>query len=393
MMKSQKVVLLIQASPLECSGTPAIALRPLNGKPIIYWVIEKLKQITSPSQIVAAVPDIPESKAFSNIAQETSVRIYLGSFENVLERLIGAIELADGEIFAKEQYFIDIDLLKKMIAFLIVNKLDHVQAPDGFDVHLSRHIDPEFDNYFGTKSIKNLDHDTRAQSEGRWFNGLNYGDDTTHLITMRKAFEHADLLMIGAGPMLTDITLDVFRGYLPYNALLCVLAKFFSVPVMLYGVEVVPFATEEGAKYAKFVCDNSDAICVREGRSKEILTSIGIPSNRIEVLPDPAMALSLTGDISRGKQLLRKYNVNTEQPLVGVVARHVYWMWDENDTNNYVKMMAKLCDWIIEKFDAHIVFFPHCTYGVDRILEDDREMERVIQSKMQSGDSTSLIEK
>jgi polysaccharide pyruvyl transferase WcaK-like protein len=260
-------------------------------------------------------------------------------------------------------------------------------------IHLSRHIDPEFDDYFGIKSIKNLDHDTKALSEGRWFNGLNYGDDTTHLINMRKAFENADLLMIGAGPMLSDITLDVFRGYLPYNALLCVLAKVFSVPVMLYGVEIIPLATEEGAKLVKFICDNSDAICVREGRSKEILTNIGVPPNRVEVFPDPSMSLSLRGDVARGKQLLQKYNVNTQKPLVGVVARHLYWIWDENDTNNYINMIAKLCDWIIEKFDVHVVFFPHCTYGVDNILEDDRETERVIQSKMQNKDSASLVEK
>lgn len=138
-MISEKVVFVVQASPMEWSGAPAIALRSLYGKPIIYGVIEKLKSAISNRQIVVAAPDIPESKVFSDIAQETGVHIYLGSIENVLQRLIGAIESVQGKVFAKiigQQYFIDIDLLKKMVEFLVANNLDYVQAPDGFDVHL-----------------------------------------------------------------------------------------------------------------------------------------------------------------------------------------------------------------------------------------------------------------
>ena len=139
MTKSQSVVFVIQASPIEWSGTPSIALRLVDGKTVINWVIEKLKQTISPSQIVVAVPNMPESAIFSSIAQEASVGIFWGSYENVLDRLIGAVTMANGEIFAKiigQQYFIDIELLAQMIDFLITNELDYVQAPDGFDVHL-----------------------------------------------------------------------------------------------------------------------------------------------------------------------------------------------------------------------------------------------------------------
>jgi len=138
-MIPQKVILLIQASPLEWSGALAIATRLLNGKPIVYWVVEKLKKIASPSQIVLTVPDIPASEVFSHIAQETGVRVYFGSRDDVLARLIGAMELVGGEVLAKvigQQYFIDCDLLESMVAWLMTNELDYVHAPDGFDVHL-----------------------------------------------------------------------------------------------------------------------------------------------------------------------------------------------------------------------------------------------------------------
>ena len=201
MVKWQKIVLLIQASPLEWTGAPAIALRPLDGKPIIYWVIEKLKQVASPSQIVVAVPNIPESKEFTNIAQKTGVRIYLGSFENVLERLIGAIESIDGEIFAKiigQQYFIDIDLLKKMVNFIIVNKLDYVHALDGFDVHLwgeiatldaLKRVEKEISNLTGKEKkiwqVRPLSYIRTHDFKTAVYEQVPYYSDST-LIEMRK---------------------------------------------------------------------------------------------------------------------------------------------------------------------------------------------------------------
>lgn len=139
MVKLKKAVFVIQASPLEWTGALAIALRLLDGKPIVYWVIEKLKQIASPSQIVLAVPDISASEVFSDIARETGVHAYWGLQNDVLARLIGAVELCGGDIFAKvigQQYFIDCDLLKSMITWFMNNNLDYGQAPDGFDVHL-----------------------------------------------------------------------------------------------------------------------------------------------------------------------------------------------------------------------------------------------------------------
>lgn len=261
-------------------------------------------------------------------------------------------------------------------------------------VHLSRHIDPEFDDYFGIKSIKNLDHDTRAQSEGRWFNGLNYGDDTSHLIVIREAFESADLLVIGCGPMLSDITLGEFRGYLPYEAMLCTWAKLFSVPVMLYGVEVVPLVTKRGEDLVKFICDNSEVITVREDISKAELLRIGVPEERIMVLPDPAMALRNTGDRERGQALLGRMGIHLdERPIIGIVARHVYWIWDEARFEEYTTMFAALCDWMKNELNARILFIPHCFYSVDNILEDDREVAERIVAKMRNSSAVSQIHK
>lgn len=261
-------------------------------------------------------------------------------------------------------------------------------------IHLSRHIDSDFDDYFGIKSIKNLDHDTRAQSEGRWYNGLNYGDDTSHLIAIRKAFESADLLVIGCGPMLSDITLGEFRGYLPYQAMLCTWAKLFSVPIMIYGVEVVPLVTKRGEDLVKFICDNSEVITVRESISKAELVRVGVPGERVIVLPDPAMALRNTGDRKRGKAFLEAQGIHLdERPIVGIIARHVYWIWDEAKFERYTTMFARLCDWMSTELNARILFIPHCFYGVDNILADDRKVTKHVVAKLRNPNAASQIQK
>ena len=41
---------------------------------------------------------------------------------------------------------------------------------------LARHVDKKYDGFSGFKAIKNLDHESKRESEGRFFLGLNAGD-------------------------------------------------------------------------------------------------------------------------------------------------------------------------------------------------------------------------
>ena len=159
------VSIIIQASPIEFSGASAFALNVVNKKPLVYWVIEKLKQITSVDNIVLAVPDIPESHLFTAIAEETGVRVYFGSENNVLDRLIKAAELVGGKVFVKaigQQYFLDIELLKCMLEYFEKGKFDYVQNPDGFDVNLSAEIATlevlkKLESLFDSREVGNAD--------------------------------------------------------------------------------------------------------------------------------------------------------------------------------------------------------------------------------------------
>ena len=82
-----------------------------------------------------------------------------------------------------------------------LKKLD----PSSEIVVLSRHPDAEFDETYNVRSILNLDHKSKAESIGRWFNGLNPGDDTGHLKKIWEELASSDLLVIGNGRLFVDI--------------------------------------------------------------------------------------------------------------------------------------------------------------------------------------------
>ncbi len=260
------------------------------------------------------------------------------------------------------------------------------KLPDVRITHLSRHPDKEFDALYNVTSIKNLDHETRAASEGRWFNGLNPGDITTHLGEIRKELESCNLVVFGSGRLFVDISLDLFRGPLPYFALLTTLAKFFQKPIMVFGMTIVPCETEIGGKLTKFIVSNADAITVREEQSKIELKKLGIPAERVTVLYDPALGLEYRDRKQEGMSILKKEGIQLSMDnLVAFSVRSLHTVLlgrVHEDESRFFKDLAQLCDNVIDTLDVDILFVAQQTYGVDTSLEDDRNTAFAVREKM-----------
>ncbi len=254
--------------------------------------------------------------------------------------------------------------------------------PDLEIVFLARHPDKAFDELYGVRSIKNLDHDSKKESVGRWYRGLNPGDPTDHLREIRKELDESSLLVIG-GNSFMEISIGLFRGTAPYAALLVTLAKFLEKPIMLYGVEVAPLQTEIVKQLARYVVTNSDVITLREETSKQELMKLGISDRNIHVLADPVFGLDPIQDKEKGKEILEKENIHIKSgKLVGVAFRHHYWSWSDKEFENYSTVMANICDYMIENLGVDLLFIPNCTYNIDTEYEDDRVVAQVVFDKM-----------
>lgn len=117
-------------------------------------------------------------------------------------------------------------------------------------------------------------------------------------LAMLEAARAADLVLIGGGGIFHD-----YWGFNP-NALLtdqhwgisfyagpAVLGALYRKPVMLYAVGVGPLLSEHGKRFTKVAAEAACTISVRDAQSKDILTGMGIPANKITVTADPVFGL------------------------------------------------------------------------------------------------------
>ena len=242
---------------------------------------------------------------------------------------------------------------------------------------LSRHPNNNFDKTYNVHSIRNLDHKSKAESLGRWFNGLNPGDDTSHLKRIWEELATSDLLVIGNGRLFVDISLDFMRGPLPYFALLVTSAKFLSVPIMIFSMTIVPVKSEMGRTLLKYIVSNTDIITVREESSREELLKLGISCDKINVIPDAAFGLNYIDKKERGKRILVQEGIDVNNKKnIGMNFRHTHL--EISVDQGYYSALARLCDELYQSLGTDILLIPQMTYGIDNSLDDDREVYKLV---------------
>ena len=258
---------------------------------------------------------------------------------------------------------------------------------------MARHVSTELAELYNVQEvIKNMEHDSKEASMGRWFYGLNPNDPPEHLAKIRDAIEKCDLLIIGGDPF-QEISMAFYRGLSPYAALLITLAKFMNKPVMLHSIHMGrKLETELGHELTKFCITNSDAVTLREQFSKDVLTDMNILNDNCHVVSDTAWGLNIDTSNKTGYELLIEEGINLDsQSVVGFNIRHQYWNWSDKEWAQKRDMFSQVCDYIVETTGSDILFIPNCTYGLDEYYEDDRPVAKEIAEKMKHKARTHQI--
>ncbi|MCK9410489.1 MAG: polysaccharide pyruvyl transferase family protein, partial [Bacteroidetes bacterium] len=160
----------------------------------------------------------------------------------------------------------------------------------------SRHPNRQEEKAYGVTMIKNLEYNSRDDAKGKWFKGLNFGDDKSDLERISKEISKSDLLILGAGNFFIDLTIDIFRGPIPLFAIYIFIAKIFHVPVMLYGISAGPIKTTWGSYLTRWIVENVDIVTVRDEESKIVLEKILYTPKKIVVLPDSTIGVRENND-------------------------------------------------------------------------------------------------
>jgi spore coat polysaccharide biosynthesis protein SpsF len=84
------VATLILQARVGSTRLPGKALKPILGKPMLWYTIETLKLSNAADRIVMAIPDNPADDVLIDLAAECNIEIFRGSEPRVLERFYQA---------------------------------------------------------------------------------------------------------------------------------------------------------------------------------------------------------------------------------------------------------------------------------------------------------------
>lgn len=255
-----------------------------------------------------------------------------------------------------------------------------------FDVKvITRHAGEDPYAKYGLCSIQNFDYENKSESIGKWFRGFNYDDDRSHLNRVQEEIASSDLLVLGAGNFLIDVTIDLFKGPIPYFVILTLMAKMVETPVMWYGISVGPFTTSYGRNLTRLAASLADVITVRDHQSSIELRQIGY-NGPIMQLPDPVLGL-----YSSSSKNLNVIKHKKDGPIIAVSVRDMP-SGSIFKTEQYVKSMSVICDNMVSRYNSTLLFIPQCTYSHGDYNENDQNIARSIVDSMRNNSNVIFID-
>lgn len=174
------------------------------------------------------------------------------------------------------------------------------------------------------------------------------------------------------------------------------LAKLVGLPLLVWGVGVVPVKPIMIKHYLKWVLNQSHIIGVRDESSKELLENMGITKPSIKVTGD--LALHLNPNLNNNPLINKLNDLTPGTLMIGLNIRNFDYLysshsqWSEKDLLVGTTM---LCDYIVDKYDAHILFLPmvtgeKCAEFHPNLTSDDELMDKLINLMKNPNKTTTL---
>ena len=156
-------------------------------------------------------------------------------------------------------------------------------------------------------------------------------------------------------------------------------------PIVIYSQSIGPF-TKALTIFAKYCLNRADLVIIREEITKNYLKKLEIQSP-IYLTADCAFLLDFI-PYEKVKDILLREGIDDKiKPLVGISANYLL---DDND-DNYANTMAQLIDYIIEKYNVHVIFIPHVVSMKVGGKGDDRIIAKKIFSLAKNNKHIDLI--
>ncbi len=189
-----------------------------------------------------------------------------------------------------------------------------------------------------------------------------------NIFAIMKHMKRAGLLVSGGGTLIQDAT---STKSLVYYLTVIRLALRNGVKTMLYSNGIGPLKNRVNIERAVKVLNRVDVITLRDPESMRVLKEIGVTEPGTMLSADPVFGIE-SFSTERGKEILEDYGVDTNKKIIGISVRRT----KETDVD-FETALAKVCDYIGERYKAEIVFLP-------MQIAKDEGISRSIMTKMKN---------
>jgi colanic acid/amylovoran biosynthesis protein len=175
--------------------------------------------------------------------------------------------------------------------------------------------------------------------------------------TMREFCSADAVVFIPGGYFLTPHDRHVY--WLRHVSSLLI-AHLLGKPVILYACSIGPFAGAHNRWLARKALNMADVIILRENMSSKIISELGVKGPRVYETVDAAFLLRGC-EQEKAAVLFEKYIGNRDGLRMGISVRPYDFPGDRNPEQkkrDYVRSMAQLVDYAIEKHGASVYFMP-----------------------------------
>ncbi len=213
---------------------------------------------------------------------------------------------------------------------------------------------------------------------------------TDRVVRANKSFydaiKNSNLVVVSGGDILADYGDDTVKHYFFPVAVAIALKK----PVFVFAQSISRYRSKELLRFARFYLNRVSLTTVREQVSFEYLKEIGVKAP-FHLTADPAFTLKPCSE-ERLEEILEVEHITFDDvPIIGVSVSKTATMWSESSHDAFLKVMAKVCDKLIGRYKAKIVFVPHVTYPNNQ-NSDDRLVSKSARSQMEKKKDAFVIE-
>jgi polysaccharide pyruvyl transferase CsaB len=157
-----------------------------------------------------------------------------------------------------------------------------------------------------------------------------------------------DLFILGGGGILYDVDADMFLREVT-------LAHEVGTPVMVYAVSAGPLVDSQVRARVREALEHPAAITVRDRHTRQLLEELGV-HREIVLTADPAVLMK--PEPLTLEEILRAEAIDPDARLVGFSVREPGPAAPCLSVEHYHRLVANAADFIIDRYDAEVVFFP-----------------------------------